>query len=103
MKIITILLLVFASYLNAKDVTSSELNDIYTEAILFVAVFAIMGLISFIYSKKHAKEYKKKEKVSPKPTVDTSKEDRIVELSKMLDNDILTKKEFELLNRYYRT
>ena len=99
-KLITLVLILISS-LNASNATQNELNDIYMEAVLFVAVFTTMGIISFIYSKKHAKEYNKKEINISEKKVDTVNINRIAELSKMLKDGLLTKKEFELLNKHY--
>ena len=68
-KLLTISLILLSS-LYAGSPTQSEQNSIYMEAILFVTVFGVMGIVSYIYSKKHAKEYKppKKEVIEEKST-----------------------------------
>ncbi len=74
------------------------MNHIYTEAILFVAVFSIMSIVSIIISKRQAKRYqqeqkKKKEKEIP---VD-KKEQRLSELLVLVNRQALTNEEFQLL------
>jgi len=101
MKILTFILLI-TTFLNAQAATDEQLNSIYKEAILFVAIFGVMGIISFIYSKRHAKAY-----VAPKVVVELTPyqlacQERIQELTKMLDDEIITEDEFELLKDYYR-
>ena len=97
-KLLTISLILLSS-LYAGSPTQSEQNSIYMEAILFVTVFGVMGIVSYIYSKKHAKEYKppKKEVIEEKSPY----ADRVAELSEMVKKNLLSKKEFELLNKYY--
>ena len=87
--------------LTANEVTQAQLDSIYMEAILFITVFGLMGIISFVYSKKHAKEYKPKDVVLQDIKVDIAKENRVLILSKMLEDGTLTKDEFELLKQYY--
>lgn len=97
-KLILLTLLLFSS-LFAGEMTQSELNDIYLEAVLFVAVFGTMGIISYVISSKHAKEYKPEKTVvetNPKST----KIDRITELLKIHKDGLLSKKEFEILKKY---
>ena len=62
---ITIFILLTVTFLNAQAATDEQLNSIYAEAILFVAVFGVMGIVSFIYSRRHAKAY-----VAPKVVVE---------------------------------
>ena len=100
MKII-IFILLFVTFLNAQAATDEQLNSIYKEAILFVSVFGVMGIISFIYSRRHAKSY-----VAPKIVVELtpyqiSSQRRVDELSKMFEDETITKGEFELLKEYY--
>lgn len=92
--------LFFLSSLYADAVSQNELNSIYLEAALFVAVFGIMGIISYIYSNKHAKEYKPKKEVTQHQRL---KKDRIEELRELLNKELLSEKEFELLKEYYLT
>ncbi len=95
-KLITFTLL-FSTLLSAVEVTQSQQNGIYMEALLFVGIFGTMGLVSYIYSSRHAKEYKPK-KVERKVT---QYDARIEELLEMQKNNLLTEKEFELLSNYY--
>ncbi|MEA2091038.1 MAG: hypothetical protein U9O83_01580 [Campylobacterota bacterium] len=96
-KLLTISLILLSS-LHAGSPTQSEQNGIYMEAVLFIAVFGVMGIVSYIYSKKHAKEYKPKKEVIEEKSPYA---DRIAELSEMREKGLLSEKEFELLNNYY--
>ena len=101
MKLILFILLL-KTLLFATTVTQSQQNSILMEAALFVGVFGTMGIISYIYSSKHAKAYKsKKVSVEEEVVEETINVDRISELSVMLENQILTQEEFKLLNSYY--
>lgn len=98
MRIFSLLLLIPLSSLCADTVSSDELNSIYIEAVLFVLVFGVMGVVSYIYSSRHAKAYKaKKEEV----TEDRVKKDRIKELKDLHEKELIDEKEFELLKEYY--
>ena len=98
--LLLIQLLVLSLY--AKEASSVELNSIYIEAILFVAVFGVMGIVSYIYSKKHAKEYApKKEKAEKREQENLST--RVEELSQMLKSNHLTQDEFNILEDYYKS
>ena len=99
---ITTLTLSLVTFLNAQAASEEQLNSIYTEAILFVAVFGVMGIISFIYSRRHAKAY-----VAPKVVTELSSyqiacKTRVEELSIMLEDEVITTDEFELLKDYYK-
>ena len=48
-------LLIFTS-LHAEGIDPEELNSIYIEAALFVTVFGLMSVASFIISRKHAEQ-----------------------------------------------
>jgi mannitol-specific phosphotransferase system IIBC component len=105
-------LLIFTS-LHAVGIDPEELNSIYIEAALFVTVFGLMSVVSFIISRKHAeqnalknlqkKELQKEAKkssqtVSSKQSEDSSSETkRVKELSKMLKDGLITDKEFQTL------
>ena len=93
--------LLLKTILFARVVSESEQNGVMVEGVLFVIVFGTMGIISYIYSSRHAKAYKKPEVVDKKVAVDAAVLDRISELSKMLENGSLTEKEFELLKNYH--
>lgn len=99
--------------LHADAIEPDALNDIYIEAILFVAVFALMSIISFIISRKHAREYaeaetpigerslvsiNKRDETDDADTVD-DKTKRLNELSKMLKEGVLSEDEFRLLEQ----
>jgi len=97
-----ILTLLLKTILFARVVSESEQNSVMIEGVLFVIVFGTMGVISYIYSSKHAKVYVKKEEVSESQKEESIEVGRITELSKMLEDGTLTEKEFILLNNYYR-
>jgi len=98
MKIFFLVFLILFSLLYGDSVSKNELNSIYMEAVLFVLVFGIMGIVSYIYSTKHAKAYKsKKEDV----TQDRVKADRIEELRHLLQKELITEKEFDILKEHY--
>jgi len=90
-KLILLTLLLFSS-LFAGEMTQSDLNNIYFEAILFVAVFGTMGIISYVISSKHAKEYKPK-----KVIIEEIQIDRISELFQMHKDGLLTLQEYTIL------
>jgi len=99
-------LIIFTIILNtslfAKVVSQDVENSIMIEAILFVGIFGTMGIISYIYSNRHAKAYKpKKAPVLKEVLEETANKNRISELSEMLKNGILTQEEFELLSNYH--
>jgi len=101
MKLI-LFILSLKTFLFATAVTQSQQQSILMEAALFVSVFGIMGIISYIYSNRHAKAYKpKKVSVEEEVIEKIINIDRVSELSEMLKKGMLTKKEFELLNNYY--
>ena len=87
-----LLTLALSSSLYAGEMTQSELNDIYLEALLFVAVFGTMGIISYVISSKHAKKYKPE-----KTVVEEIEVDRISELFQMHKNGFLTLEEYTIL------
>ncbi|MEA3521631.1 MAG: hypothetical protein U9R50_01515 [Campylobacterota bacterium] len=73
------------------------MNSIYIEAILFVAAFGGMSIISIIISKRHAKNYlSTKEQTSQETPIDPAQK-RIEELLKLANTGILTHKEFQIL------
>ena len=46
---------------NTQNIAANDFSSIYNEAILFFAIFALMGIISFIISRKNAKKYERSE------------------------------------------
>ena len=98
---LVIYILLFNTILSAGEVTQSQQNSILMEAALFIGIFGTMGIISYIYSSRHAKAYVKPE-VSATVLEQISKEDRIFELLGMFNNGILTQEEYKLLHNYYR-
>ncbi len=96
-------LLVFTS-LQANNIDDKELNSIYIEAILFVTVFSLMSIASIFISKRHAKEnglkasLKREEELQKTSQPNTPKKTpRVKELSKMLDDGLITNEEFQTL------
>ena len=105
--------------LQAKGIDPDDMSEIYTEAILFVAVFGLLSIISFIVSRKHAKQYAEKgisskqdEPEAPKETTETipadhaetaetaeNEVDKLIELSKMLKEGLITEEEFQLFKK----
>ncbi len=84
----------------AAEATQSELNSIYTEAILFVAVFGTMGVISYIYSSRHAKAYVAPVVKIKKKTEQELKDERIAELLHLFKKEVLTQEEFDVLKEH---
>ncbi len=101
--------LLISSYLHAEGIDPGDLKSIYMEAALFVTVFGLMSIVSFVISKKHAKQnalknLQKKEEESAKNAQaipieqsEESEDKRTEELSKMLKDGLITKKEFQIL------
>jgi hypothetical protein len=98
LKLISLILLISSSLL-AVAPTQSEEKSIYIEGILFLVVFGTMGVISYIYSNKHAQEYKKKEPQNKEETSPYA--ERIAKLLEMKNDNLLSEKEFEILSDYY--
>ncbi len=112
-KYLFIPLLMTYTSLHAEGIDHEELDSIYIEAVLFVTVFGLMSVVSFIISRRHAKQntlkYLQKKKsqeeteknsqtVSTKKPDDTSEESkRVKELSKMLKDGLITDEEFQTL------
>jgi len=94
----------FMSSLVAQEATEEQLNSIYQEAMLFVLIFGIMGIVSYIYSTKHAKEYapvNTSEDIALK--VESNSERRISKLLEMYRNDLLTQEEYKVLLQYHKS
>lgn len=97
--------------LHAEAIESEALNDIYVEAVLFVTVFAVMSIISFIISRRHAREYVQAEdslepvdekKAAEYVHMADDKGQRLIELSKMLKEGVLSEAEFDLLKQGFK-
>ena len=97
--------------LKAEGLSDEALGPIYTEALWFVGVIAVMGVISFVISSRNAKKYAEKmalEKseealveIEVEPTFSElaldegdSEVDRLLELSKLHKEGLLSKEEF---------
>ena len=61
-----------------------------------------MGIVSYIYSTKHAKEYIPKEPTQEEILAKTLKEDRTLELKKLFTDGVLQEKELATLLAYYK-
>ena len=104
---VSILVLMSLS-LYAEGLDDAALQEIYTEAMWFVAVIAVMSVVSFVISRRNAEKYEEKvrlEKMAKKeevvvstksqPTTTKGSEvDRLIELSKMYEEGLLSKEEF---------
>jgi adenylate cyclase len=101
----TIFLLLTSLSLFAKEATDAQLQGIYTEALLFVGIFGTMGVISYIYSSRHAKSHTlsedEKKRMKNKKREHAKKEERVEELSTMLQKNLIREEEFTLLKHYY--
>jgi choline-glycine betaine transporter len=104
---IFIISLITAISIYAREANEQELHSIYNEAILFVAVFTLMSVISFIVSKRQAKKYmqhKDLEKDDESDSVEVQKRSeaqiRVEELEKMCRDGLLTQAEFEVLKEF---
>ena len=92
--------------LSAEEVDSEQLNAIYTEAIWFVVIFGAMGIISFIYSNRHAKQYTQKQAdtIAQNKSLAAEqvkqRENRLDELAKLVKDGLLTEKELRILRTY---
>ena len=104
MKYLLLPLLILTS-LKAEGGNPAELNAIYTEAIWFIVVFGTMAIISFIVSKRHAKQHvhKHTDDIAQKKALAAEqkrqKEDRLTELSKLVDDGLLREEEFQILRK----
>ena len=105
---------ILVSFLNAKGIDSDNLGSIYTEAIVFIAVFGVMSIVSIIISKRNAKKFEaehpleerkaiRREEILKKELQDVqevsknSDLDKLIELSSMLKSDLISQKEFDTL------
>lgn len=102
MKWLLLPLLILTS-LEAEDIDPDKLSEIYTQGIWFVALFTVMSIISFIVSKRHAKQHTKEQadNIAKKKALAAEqkrqKEDRLTELSKLVKDGLLTEEEFLIL------
>ena len=88
------------------QIAEDDLSSIYTEAIVFVIVVAVMSIGSYIISSKHAKDHAIKNQVKidearlrERENVSRKKK-RLQELLKMMDDGILTKDEVNVLKKW---
>lgn len=115
MTMLKLLLPIFLfSLAHAKELDANDLGSIYKEAVFFVAVFGVMAIISIIISKKNADKYEIENPIEERKAAkqklrdeelknqfkmraldkDGDKIDRLMELSKMLENGIIDEEEF---------
>ncbi len=98
-----LLLLITLTALQAEEIAPEQLDAIYTEAIWFVIVFGVMGLVSYIYSSRHAAQYTKEQadNIAKKKALSSERtkqqEKRINELSELCKDGLLTEEEFRIL------
>jgi len=92
------------------QIAEEDLSGVYTEAVLFVIVFVLMSIVSYTISTRHAKEYaiENQKKIDAdreaKKDETKSKEDRVEELLKMLEDGMITNDEFKMMKkRLYNT
>jgi len=102
--------LLWSLSLFAEGMDDAALESIYTEAAWFVAVIAVMSVVSFVVSRRNARKYeeqmlrekeKKKEEVVDAPTVQEgdsdekeSEVDRLLELAQLHKDGLLSHEEF---------
>ena len=98
-----LLLFLFTNLLFAQEATQEQLNSIYQEALLFIAVFGVMGILSYIYSTRHAKEYVPKEPTQEEIDAKAFRERRVKELAELLEKNVVTKTEYEILHQHYKS
>jgi len=111
-----VLSLFLINNVTAKGISDEALGPIYTEALWFMSVVGVMAVISFVISSRNAKKYEikmlakrereKREEVVKKraevvtvvpeeePEVKVSEVDRLLELSKLHKEGLLSKDEF---------
>lgn len=98
LKLILLLLSIFTS-LYANQASEQEMNEIYLEALMFVGIFGTMGIISYIVSKRHAKEYHK-ETAPQRELKKSMRQKRVEELYELYEKKTLTLQEFKILEEY---
>jgi len=96
-----------------QELSPEVVQNLYIESALFVAVFALMSIISIVISKKHAaqnllNDRKKREakkaqeeaekRSQPATTKEHEETARVTELSKMLKDGLITDEEFNILS-----
>ena len=108
LKLSVLLLLVISLY--AEGIDDADLEGIYTEALWFVAVIGVMSAVSFVVSRRNAQNYEEELRLKKIAQVDEASEkyemekskvapsssevDRLLELSKMHKEGLLSKEEF---------
>ncbi|WP_373036124.1 hypothetical protein [Sulfurimonas sp.] len=102
------------SFAYAEGIDPNALDSIYNEAILYLTIFSIMSIVSYVISKRNAKKYEQEHSLKDRKaankkeeledfylsTMTKENEDKIAklkELSKLLKDGIITKEEFDIL------
>ena len=106
------ILLLYAPLLFAEGMDEAALEGIHTEALWFVAVIAVMSVVSFVVSRRNAQKYEEKmrqqkaqqqekeaevsvaETEVVEPQTDVLEVDRLLELSKLHKEGLLSYEEF---------
>ena len=103
------ILLLFSLSLFAEGMDEAALEGIHTEALWFVAVIAVMSVVSFVVSRRNAQKYEEKmqeqkalqqEEADREPASEASEAeeglevDRLLELAKLHKEGLLTQEEF---------
>jgi len=94
-----------------EGIPEEALGSIYTEALWFVGVITVMGIISFIVSSRNAKRYEEemsakrvqeeKRGIEVEETLpDNTTINRISELAVLRDKGLLKESEFSVLKRH---
>jgi len=110
----TWLIVTTTALLKAEEgIPEEALGSIYTEALWFVAVIAVMAVISFVISSRNAKRYEKEmalkhaqekesevEEKAQTSSLKSKRDDRITALSKLRDQGLLKESEFTVLKRH---
>jgi len=117
LKIFILFFMALSSY--AAELNSENLSSIYKEATAFVVVIGIMAVISIYFSRKHAAQYELDNPLEDRKAArqkelenelkkqfqmraldeNGNKIDRMMELSKMLKDGIITEDEFQSLKK----
>ena len=110
---IKLFLLIFLfSFTHAGEISSDALDGIFVEAVLFIMLFTIMGIVSFFISRKHAQKYeqknplherrtarKKRELIERFLTINSArnKDAVLLWLSKLVEKNMIDAEEFKIL------
>jgi len=107
-----LLIVITSTLLQAeKGIPEEALGSIYTEALWFIGVITVMGIISFVVSSRNAKRYEaemalKQVQLKKKETEKEAEIEkplflsRITELEELRDKGLLKNSEFSILKRH---